>query len=290
MDSRGVIPTMGGSMTTRADAHIHLFAGGYRGGSFASRPGVSIDEAACYDSLAREHNVAAALVVGYGAEAWCADNNAYVAEQGPKFDWVRPLAYVGVDSAGAVRDLDILREQGFVGVSMYVFGDDARRLSQIPADFWRWLEQREWLVSVNSQGEAWNAWQPILRQFSRLRLLVSHLGLPPAAVSPPSREQAGQAMRPVDDLAMYPGVCVKLSGFYALTSPGHDFPHRAAWPYVEHLIEVFSCDRLLWASDFSPCLDWVTFPQTIDIVNRMPFLSESDKAKITGGNLLELLD
>jgi hypothetical protein len=103
-------------MTTRADAHIHLFAGGYRGGSFASTPGVSIDEARCYDSLAREHDVAAA--------------------------------------------------------------------------------------------------------------------------SPPSREQAGNAMRQVTDLAMYPGVRVKLSGFYALTLPGHDFPHQAAWPYVEQLVRV----------------------------------------------------
>ena len=277
-------------MTMRADAHIHLFAGGYRGGSFASRPGVSIDEAVCYDSLAREHDVAAALVVGYGAEDWCTDNNSYVAEQGPKFDWVRPLAYVAIDSAGAARNLEILQEQGFVGVSMYVFGDDAQRLAQIPAGFWHWLEQRDWLVSVNSQGDAWTAWQPILEQFPRLPLLVSHLGSPPAAASAPSRKQARNAMRQVTDLAMYPGVRVKLSGFYALTSPGHDFPHQAAWPYVEQLVEAFSCNRLLWASDFSPCLDWVTFPQTIDIVNRMPFLSEGDVAKITGGNLLALLD
>jgi predicted TIM-barrel fold metal-dependent hydrolase len=277
-------------MPMRADAHIHLFAGGYRGGSFASRPGVSIDESVCYDSLAREHDVAAALVVGYGAEDWCTDNNAHVAEQRLKFDWVRPLAYVAIDSAGADRDVEILREQGFVGVSMYGFGGDAQRLAQIPVGFWHWLEERDWVVSVNSQGDAWSAWQPILEQFPRLRLLVSHLGLPPAVASPPSREQAGNAMRQVTDLSIYPGVRVKLSGFYALTSPGHDFPHQAAWPYVEQLVEAFSCDRLLWASDFSPCLDWVSFPQTIDIFNKMPFLSEDDVAKITGGNLLALLN
>ena len=83
-------------MTKRADAHIHLFADGYRGGSFASRPGVTIDEAVCYDSLAREHDVAAALVVGYGAEDWCTDNNSYVAEQGPNFDWVPDQDHGGV--------------------------------------------------------------------------------------------------------------------------------------------------------------------------------------------------
>ncbi len=249
-----------------------------------------MDEAACYDSLAREHHVAAALVVGYGAEDWCAGNNAYLARQAQHFDWIHALAYMAVDSAGTVQDLEALQEQGFVGVSMYVFGDAVQRLAQIPANFWRWLEQRGWLVSVNSQGDAWNGWQPILEQFPQLRLLVSHLGLPPAAASPLSREQATKAMRQITALSRYPGVRVKLSGFYALTSPGHDYPHAAAWPYVESLIGVFSCHRLLWGSDFSPCLDLVTFPQTVNMFNKMPFLSEEDVARLTGGNLLALLE
>ena len=55
-------------MAVRADAHIHLFDGGYQNKSFASRPGVSDDEAAYYDSLSREHDVVAALVVGYAVD------------------------------------------------------------------------------------------------------------------------------------------------------------------------------------------------------------------------------
>jgi hypothetical protein len=74
-------------MTRRAEVHIHLFTGGYKGGSCASRPGVSLDEAACYDSLAREHDVAGALVVGYGAEGWCTENNTYLVEPSPRYHW-----------------------------------------------------------------------------------------------------------------------------------------------------------------------------------------------------------
>ena len=279
------------TMMTLADAHIHLFDGGFQDNSFASRPGVSIDEGACYDSLAREHDVAAALIVGYEGETWCTDNNAYLAEQLPRFDWIQPVAYVAMDSPPTVQDLEDLREQGFVGVSLFVFGDkDVERLKQLPGDLWRWLEERNWLVSANAQDDAWTAWQPVLEQFPQLRLLVSHLGQPAAAASPPGPEQTARAMRPVTELSKYPGVRVKLSGFYVLTSPGHDYPHKAAWPYAEQLTKSFSCDRLLWASDFSPCLDWVTFPQTIDIFDKMPFLSDSDVARITGGNLLALLD
>lgn len=277
-------------MTNRADAHIHLFAGGYQDKSFSSRPGVSVDEAACYGSLAREHDVAAALVVGYGGEGWCTDNNAYLAELSPRYDWIQPVAYVAIDSIPTVEDLEILHKRGFVGVSLFVFGDDTRRLGQIPGGFWSWLDQRRWIVSVNSEGEAWTAWQSVLEEFPQLRLLVSHLGLPSAAATPPDPQQAAGAMRSVTELARYPGVRVKLSGFYALTSPGHDYPHESAWPYVEPLVGAFSCNRLLWGSDFIPCLDWITFPQTMDLFDKMPFLSQRDVVLITGENLLALLD
>ncbi len=92
-------------MAIHADAHIHLFAGGYQVRSFASRPGVSINEAACYDSLTRDYNVSAALVVGYAAKDWCAENNAYLTEQSPQYDWIRPAAFVAIDSAPAIEDL-----------------------------------------------------------------------------------------------------------------------------------------------------------------------------------------
>jgi L-fuconolactonase len=135
-----------------------------------------------------------------------------------------------------------------------------------------------------------NSWHGVLERFPQLRLLVSHLGLPPAVASPPSPDQADRAMQAVSRLARYPAVSVKLSGFYALSSPGHDYPHESAWLYVEQLVRVFGCNRLLWGSDFSPCLDWVTFPQTVNLFEKMPFLKPPDVARITGGNLLALLD
>jgi predicted TIM-barrel fold metal-dependent hydrolase len=277
-------------MTSRADAHIHLFAGGFQDKSFASRPGVSIDEVACYASLAREHDVTAALVVGYTGERWCANNNEYLAKLSPNHDWIKAVACVDVKSPPTVRDLELLRDQGFVGVSMYVFSEETQQLDRISADVWRWLDKHNWLISANSEPDRWSVWQSVLKSFPRLRLLVSHLGQPPAVTSPLQREEAASVMHPITQLANYPGVCVKLSGFYSLSSPGHDYPHTAAWPYVEQLSECFSVERLLWGSDFSPCLDWVTFPQTIDLFEMIPFLDQRGVELITGGNLLALLD
>ena len=277
-------------MTPRADSHIHLFAGGYQDKSFVSRPGISIDEAACYDSLSRDHDVVAALVIGYGVPDWCAENNTHLASQLGAYDWVRPVAYVAINTPPTVADLEKLQQEGFLGIGLFPVGDQAEGLADIPGDCWDWLQQNNWLVSVTCQSAALNSWHGVLERFPQLRLLVSHLGLPPAAASPPSPDQADRAMQTVSRLARYPGVSVKLSGFYALSTPGHDYPHEAAWPYVEQLVRAFGCNRLLWGSDFSPCLDWVTFPQTIDLFEKMPFLKPPDVARITGGNLLALLD
>lgn len=276
-------------MTTRADAHIHLFAGGYQGQSFASRTGVSIDEAACYDSLSRDHGVVAALVIGFASEDWCTENNEHLARQVEAYDWVRPAAFVDVADPPGIEQLEELEQRGFVGISLYLYDGVAARIDEFPTETWAWLDERNWLVSVNSEADGWNSWHGVLERFPDLRVLVSHLGQPPAATSPPEPEAAAAAVRTVTDLARFSGVSVKLSGFYAVSTPGHDYPHEAGWPYVEQLLKAFGSGRLLWGSDFTPCLDWLTFPQTIDLFEKMPFLDGHDVDAITGGNLLTLL-
>lgn len=82
-------------MFDRADPHIHLFENGYQG-SFTARPGVRIDETSLYASLAADHQVRQALVVGYEGDAWAKGNNAHVAAVATRHAWVRPVAYVEV--------------------------------------------------------------------------------------------------------------------------------------------------------------------------------------------------
>jgi predicted TIM-barrel fold metal-dependent hydrolase len=270
----------------KADAHIHLFDGGYQH-AFTGRPGVRVDEAACYASLMRDHNIQAALVVGYAAEPWCTDNNAHLAKMAAAHNWVYPAAFVTLDRPPpTVYDLDRLRDERFAGLSFYVFGDASREaLVRLPDELWRWLSQRRWLISVNSRGPDWRGWLPILQKHRDLRVLVSHLGLPPRQREAPAPQNSRELMADVLALAQFPQVHVKLSGFYALSDPGHEYPHRAAWPYVEQLVETFTPRRLLWASDYSPCLGWISFPQTLSVLDVMPFFNGDDRRLICGENL-----
>lgn len=278
------------TMHHRADAHIHLFEGGYQGGSFAARPGVLIDEAACYESLAKEHDVEAALVVGFAEQPWCTGNNAYLARVAKEYRWVKPAAYVDPANAPDVEQLEQWRQQGFVGISLYIVNEQrVDGLRHLPDSFWSWMITHRWLVSVNSRGKNWAAWLPILQRHGDLRMLISHHGLPPAVKLAPSDQHAKEALADVLALAAFPGPRVKLSGYYALSDPRHDYPHTSAWPYTHALLERFTPARALWASDFSPCLDWLTFPQTYDLFRKMPFLREADRHRVEGDNLTTLL-
>ena len=276
-------------MSERADAHIHLFEGGFRD-SFMKRLGRPIDEAVVYASLANDHGVKAALIVGYADVPWAAENTRFLTEMVAEYDWVHPAAYFDAAEPPTTDELTRLQAHGFVGLSFYIFGQErVDALLRISDDVWAWLASRRWLVSVNSKGDDWYAWQEVLRRHPELRLVVSHLGLPPKQARAPDPEEAQSAMASVLALAGFPQTRVKLSGFYALTDPGHDYPHRAAWPYVEALLDAFGVGRLLWASDYSPCLDSLTFPQTYDLFSKMPFLTDADRERIEGANLLALL-
>ena len=96
-------------------------------------------------------------------------------------------------------------------------------------------------------------------------------------------------MKPLTNLAEYSEVHVKLSGFYALTEPAHDYPHPAAWPLTNELVNSFGTGRLLWGSDFSPSLDYLSFPQTFELFNKMPFFHQENIKAILGENLIRLI-
>lgn len=276
-------------MYDRADAHIHLMEGGFRTKSLQRVPGATLDEPAYFDALMKDHAVKAALVVGFAGEECYAGNNAFLAAKVKQYDWINPTAYMRPHDV-TVEALEGLAAQGFIGISLYIFDDDSiKALLAIDDGAWAWLVERRWLVSVNSTGKAWIAWQTVLQRHGDLRVLIAHLGLPPRATNPPAHDEVRVAMQSVLELAAYGGARVKLSGFYALSEPGHDYPHAAAWPYVQALVDAFGSHRLLWASDFFPAVDDLTYAQTYDLFGHMPFISDDDRRAIEGANLVQLL-
>ncbi|MCL4299732.1 MAG: amidohydrolase family protein [Anaerolineae bacterium] len=277
-------------MPNHADAHAHFFKAGYVALLPENCRRIQPDEVTLYQGLAQQYEVQQVLAVGYEAEPWAVGNNRYLSQLAASHSWLRPLAFVPEPANLEVAALETWRRELFAGLSLYLFNpQQTASLGQVSDEVWRWLVRQRWLITVNSRGEHWVAWPPVLERYPELRLLISHLGLPPAVSTAPDAAAARQALKDVLALARFPGVHVKLSGFYALTRPGYEYPHRAAWPYVEALLAAFGSTRLLWGSDFSPSLEWLSFPQTFGLFQAMPFLNDADRERIEGGNLVALL-
>ena len=298
-------------MSPRLDAHLHFFSPGFVGTLPPSCRRVAPDEFTLYQALAAQHDIVGALVVGFEGEPWAAGNNAYLADlardhlqfgraifqswrsegsPGAARAWVHPVAYVTDPAALTLDDLRAWQQQGFVGISLYLFDANAiDSLQRAAPAVWAWLADQGWLISVNSTGQWWAAWESILARYPTLRLLIAHLGLPPAQAAPPDAATARSLLAPVLALAAAPGVHVKLSGFYALSDPGHDYPHRAAWPYVTALADAYSPQRLVWASDFSPALEVVSFAQTVDVLTANPGFTPAELQAIYHDILAALL-
>jgi predicted TIM-barrel fold metal-dependent hydrolase len=275
----------------RADAHIHLFSPGYVAELPETCRRTAPDELTLYRALADRHQILQALVVGYEGQPWAAGNNAYIAGLASRHRWVRPAAFVASPETLTVADLERLRGQGFVGLSLYRFTpEELAALGAVERAVWAWLTQHRWLLSANGRGATWDAWGAVLARHPELRLLVSHLGLPPCRAAPPAQSDAEADLAPVLDLARYPGVHVKLSGFYALSDPGHDYPHHAAWPYVATLVDRYGPRRLLWGSDYSPSLEWVSFAQALGVLDHLSSIDAAARSMIAGDNLLGLLE
>lgn len=277
-------------MSPRLDAHAHFFYPGFVGALPESCRRQSPDEFTLYQAYAQKHEIAQVLAIGYEGESWADGNNQYLAGLTAQHPWLRPLAFVGEPEALTVDQLESWHAQRFVGITFYIFSQEqAEKLAKANSAVWSWLVEHRWMISVNSKGEFWSAWQPILDRHPELRLLIAHLGLPPAVSSAPEASEARTALATVIQLAAYPQTHIKFSGFYALAKPIHAYPHQASWRYAEVLTEAYGASRLLWASDFSPALESVSFAQTVDVVALMPWYSQDDLSAIYHDNLARLL-
>jgi predicted TIM-barrel fold metal-dependent hydrolase len=271
-----------------ADAHLHLFTNGFRGrgGSSPAGPGLEVD---AYELLARRHGVVAGLVIGYEGEGIDPVNNSYIRSLAVSHPWMSTVAYVSANAAPDPARLDGLLELGHRGIALYVSGKEtAGAVSSWPADSWRCLEERRAIVSVNASPAGTQGLFDLVERTSGCTFLFSHLGEPGRFTQPPSADAAAHRLGALLRLAGNDHVYVKISGLYAISDPATAYPHEAAWPFIDLVLEAFGPSHCLWGSDFSPCLDDVSFEQVIrnPVVEGLP---AADYDSVMGGNLMGLL-
>ncbi len=87
------------------------------------------------------------------------------------------------------------------------------------------------------------------------------------------------------DIASMSNADVKLSGM--VTEAGSDWSVKQLKPYVDHLLEHFGPQRMIWGSDWPVCTLASTYDQWCDATSQLiDELSDSDKADILGLNAI----
>jgi L-fuconolactonase len=129
---------------------------------------------------------------------------------------------------------------------------------------------------------------PLIAEWTNMQFLFSHLGLPGVLGPDMSPDALQDRLKPLISLARLPNVHVKISGAYATSAPQHAFPHRGAQEAIRRILAAFGPTRCLWASDFAPALEFVSFPQTMEWQG-MSALSETERRMVFGENLMRLL-
>lgn len=271
-----------------ADAHIHLFSSGYAGRLGASPAGG--DELEVYERLRASYQIECALVVGYEGEARYAGNSREILSWALKRPWMFPLPFLAVAAPPAAAELRDWREQGAVGYSIYLKTEgDGTAFAHWPASTLAELGAQRAILSFNATPAALARAKEVIVAIDGARAVFSHLGLPGRSGIVPTTVQARERLQPLLELAAHPHVAVKLSGLYAVSDPPYKFPNDDAQPLVDVLLDTFGPSRMLWGSDFSPVLDYLSFAQVCD-PRPLSACTPAEVQDVMGLNLLRMLN
>jgi predicted TIM-barrel fold metal-dependent hydrolase len=184
------------------------------------------------------HDVQHALIVGPNS-GYGLDNRCLLDALAQGAGRYKGIAVVSNDASRI--DLQDLQAAGVVGVALNVallgvdFHRDTGPLLERLRDLGLW-------VQVQVQADELVALRPLL-QDSGVRLLFDHCGRPDPQAG---IDQAGFAA--LLALADTGRACVKLSGLAKYSAL--PYPHPDAWPYVQALMEAYTPQALVWASDW----------------------------------------
>ncbi|HEU5311010.1 MAG TPA: amidohydrolase family protein, partial [Candidatus Eisenbacteria bacterium] len=141
---------------------------------------------------------------------------------------------------------------------------------------WEALAETGTIVCVLHAGKDLGRLVPLLGRFPSLRIVVDHLNNPM-----PADGLAQPAFQALLDLARYPQVHVKLSGFHHWC--GERYPYRDGLPFAEAAVRAFGASRCMWGSDFPHVLAGCGYVRNRHLLPREAgFLSKEELDLVMG--------
>ncbi|HXF54569.1 MAG TPA: amidohydrolase family protein [Hyphomicrobiaceae bacterium] len=225
----------------KIDCHNHVFDPArfpYQPDTPYRPAGQEIATAAQFRHVMDCYGVRYALVVGPNS-GYNTDNRCLLDAIAKSGGRCRGVAVVANDVT--MGELAALKGKGIVGIAFNstINGVDYYIGTQ---DLLARLTDLDLLLQIQAEKDQLAELYDLLAR-SQVRLVIDHCGRPDVAAG---LDQPGfQALL---DLGRSGRACVKLSGYAKFSRCPH--PHEDAWPFVRALIDTFTVDACVWASDW----------------------------------------
>jgi predicted TIM-barrel fold metal-dependent hydrolase len=225
----------------KIDCHTHVFdpARFPYDLAIAYKPsGQEIGTAAQLRTVMNTYNVSHSLLVqpnsGYGS-----DNSCMLDAIAQDKDRLKGIAII--DFNASLDELRALKARGIVGAAFNptFHGSDYYRVAE---PLIRKLADMDMFVQIQSEHDQLLMYVPWIENIP-VKVLIDHLGRPT-----PSAGLDQPGFKALLKLAKTNRVSVKLSG-YSKYSHG-SYPFEDCWPFVRAVVEAFTLEHCLWASDW----------------------------------------
>jgi predicted TIM-barrel fold metal-dependent hydrolase len=225
----------------KIDCHAHVFdpvAFPYDEDIAYKPTGQEIGTPAQLDAVMKTYGVSHALLVqpnsGYGSDNSCMLNT--IARGHGRF---KGIAIIPFDAS--LADLRALQAQGILGAAVNPTFHGIEYYKQSTALISK-LAELDMFLQIQSEHDQLSLFVPWIEAMP-VRVLIDHCGRPTPEAG---LEQPGfQALLRI---AKTKRVSVKLSGYSKFSN--EPYPFEDTWPFVRALVDAFTLERCLWASDW----------------------------------------
>lgn len=149
--------------------------------------------------------------------------------------------------------------------------------------FWSRANEAGLKVAFNIAPNQVQKLSPLVERYERIVWILDHMARP-------RFDMSEEEYRPVTDLAAFENVYVKVSAFYAFTQDSDEFPYTDLHGFVIRLRDAYGPERLMWASDTPPVLEFGSYGQTYACLRHIAALGPADLEWMLGRTARQLFD
>ncbi len=178
----------------------------------------------------------------------------------------------------------LVREEGFGGMRLRPLcspDDWSWMSSPVVCALWEKAAELDVPISFLILPNQMRALEDMVARYPQVKVIVDHFGRQYREESPTYPSAQGLLR-----LAEYPNTYVKVS---ALSSASKEpYPYPDSLGLIERIYERFGARRLMWGTDFPYVQLKEGYRRARELVDRMAFLSESDREWLLGKTVLSL--